>query len=452
MWPVIEGNRSFVDGWHIEEICDHLEAVSRREITRLIINIPPRHMKSTNVSVAWPTWTWTWNPAEQFLYASYAQTLSVRDSLKCRRVIASPWYQSRFGEAFGIRPDQDTKQRFDNTATGYRIATSVGGHLTGEGGDVIVVDDPHNVLQAESNTQRDETLRWWNESMSTRLNNPKTGAFVIIMQRVHENDLTGHILASETGWSHLCLPAEYEPDHPTPCYSYHKGRDVDRRSEHGELLWPGRFDAGALERLKAGMTSYSVAGQLQQRPAPRGGGMFPVEMLGFRDYAPAQGSIAQSVRYWDKAATEGGGAYTAGVLMHRLRDGTFVIEDVERGQWSPYQREQRIKQCAQRDGQRVNIYVEQEPGSGGKESAITTIRGLAGYKVRADQVTGSKEVRAEPYAAQVEAGNVYLVKAKWNRPFRDEHEVFPAGQYADQVDAAAGAFNKLSMSRKGGTF
>ena len=219
-WSTIEPNRLYNDNWHIDAISDHLQAIVNGDIKRLIINIPPRHMKSISVSVALPAWTWTIDPTKKFLFASYALSLSIRDSVKCRRLIESDWYKEYFGGTFSLTTDQNQKQRFENDQTGQRIATSVDGALTGEGGDIILIDDPHNVREAESGIVRQGVLDWWDQAMQTRLNDPKNGAFIIIMQRVHENDLTGHILANEyKDWDHLCLPARYEQNHPTPVKS-----------------------------------------------------------------------------------------------------------------------------------------------------------------------------------------------------------------------------------------
>ena len=171
---------------------------------------------------------------KSFLFASYAGSLSIRDSVKCRRLIDSRWYKEYFGDSFELTTDQNQKQRFENNKTGYRIATSVDGALTGEGGDIIVIDDPHNVREAESSTVREGVLDWWDQAMQTRLNDPKTGAFIIIMQRVHENDLTGHILANENDeWDHLCLPARYEIGHPSPTKS--SLGFTDPRTKEGEI-------------------------------------------------------------------------------------------------------------------------------------------------------------------------------------------------------------------------
>ena len=208
-WHVLEPATPYIHGWHIDAMCEHLEAVTRGWIRNLLINVPPRHMKSLAVSVFWPCWEWTQHPERRWLYASYAQSLSIRDSLKCRRLIESDWYQAHWGQVFQLRGDQNQKMRWENDKTGYRLASSVGGSLTGEGGDRLVADDPHNIQQRESDTIREGVLQWWDEVMSTRLNDPKTGAKVLVMQRLHERDLSGHVL-EQGGWEHLCLPAEYE--------------------------------------------------------------------------------------------------------------------------------------------------------------------------------------------------------------------------------------------------
>jgi predicted phage terminase large subunit-like protein len=335
--------------------------------------------------------------------------------------------------------DQNAKTRFENDATGYRIATAVGAAATGEGGDVVVVDDPHSAQGAASQTQREGTLIWWDETMSTRLNDPKTGRKVIVMQRLHERDLAGHVL-EQGGYEHLCLPMEYEPErHCATSIGWE-----DPRTEAGEPLWPERIGPEEIASKRRELGEYGYVGQFQQRPAPRGGGMFPVDRFNILQHRPQPKDIAASVRYIDKAGTHQGGAWTVGVLMHRMKDGTYVVADVMRGQWSALERDRRIRQTAEMDGYTVRVFVEQEPGSGGKESAENTIRQLAGYRVQADRVTGDKETRADPYAAQVQGGNVYLVQGAWNHAFIAEHETFPVGQYKDQVDAAAGAFAKLS--------
>ena len=247
MWPWVDPSH-FRDAWHIGAICELLEAVSAGEIRRLLINIPPRCSKSSIVSVMWPAWSWIKRPELSFMASSYAQSLSTRDSVKCRRVIDSPPYKQRWGDRFKLTSDQNTKIRFDNDKHGYRLATSVGGALTGEGASCIVVDDPINVVEASSETVRRATLEWWDESMSTRLNDPETGAYVIIMQRCHHQDLSGHVL-EKGGWEHLCLPARYEQNHP-----HVSARD--RRSADGELLCPERFSERSIRQLETDLGTY----------------------------------------------------------------------------------------------------------------------------------------------------------------------------------------------------
>ena len=444
-WHILEPKTMYIHGWHIDAICDYLEAVTLGQIKRLIINIPPRHMKSLLVSVFWPCWTWIRKPETRYLYSSYASDLSTRDSLKCRHLIDSMWYKRRWGDNFRLLPDQNQKNRFENDKTGYRLATSVGGSNTGEGADILVEDDPNNIKDIESDVIRNEVNRWESEVMSSRYNNPRTGAKVIVQQRSNENDVTGYVLSKNRNYTVLCLPARYEGNKVKTTVMMNGEIFKDPRTTLGERLWPEQFDEEALLDLEREAGSYAWAGQYQQNPSPRGGGMFKVDKFkaieGFD-----RSKILLSVRGWDKAGTEGGGAYSAGVLMHKMEDKTYVVEDVIRGQWSSGERELRIKNTSVIDGHDVIITIEQEPGSGGKESAESTIRNLAGFEAFIDKVSESKAVRAKPYSIQVEWGNVFVLNREWTQDFKNEHEKFPMGKYKDQVDATTVAFNKLNMS------
>lgn len=308
-WKYIDPN-PYTDGWHLQAIAEHLQAVCDGEITRLIINQPPRTSKSSML-VAFDPWVWaqrdisdTSGPGVQFLHASYAQTLSVRDSVKSRRLIESPWYQKYWGHRVRITSDQNTKVRFDNAAGGYRLATSVGGALTGEGGGILVIDDPHNATEAESEAVRKSTLEWFDNSLSTRLNNPKTGAIILVMQRLHEEDLTGHILSSEAGsdWVHLMLPMRYEQERARILYPNAIGW-TDPREEEGELLTPARYDEKSVKKLEKQLGPYGAAGQLQQRPEPKGGGILKRDywMDWEQDVYPAVDYVLGSI---DTAYTE----------------------------------------------------------------------------------------------------------------------------------------------------
>jgi predicted phage terminase large subunit-like protein len=306
----------------------------------------------------------------------------------------------------------------------------VGAGVTGYGGDLIVIDDPiRSRDDASSLVYRDRVWDWYTNDLYTRLE--PGGSVILIMTRWHEDDLAGRILASpdSPNWTVISLPAEAEEDDPL-------GRQL------GEPLWPERYDSAALaERRMVLGIDYSAL--YQQRPLPREGEMFKRAWFEIVDAIPVG---ARLVRYWDKAGTAGGGAYTAGVLA-AFHAGITYIVDVVRGQWGTGDREATIRQTTELDKARGHVvtWIEQEPGSGGKESAEATIRNLAGFAVYADRVTGSKEIRAEPLAAQAMAGNVKIVRGPWNAGFIDELTSFPSGVRRDQVDAASGAFNKLAI-------
>ena len=279
-WKYIDPS-TWRDGWPIEAVAEHLQAVVDGEIRRLIINIPPRMGKSSITSVALPAWTWaqsnkgpTSGPGVQFLHASYANQLSLRDSVKCRRLLESPWYQGLWGHRFKLNSDQNTKSRFSNDQGGERLITSIGAAVTGEGGSIIVVDDPNAANEAFSDATIQTTIDWWDGTMSTRLNDAKTGAYIIIQQRLAEDDLTGHILSKDMGeWTHLCLPMKYERDRAKATVIGWS----DPREDEGELLWPERFGEKEVKALESALGPFSAAGQLQQRPEPAGGGVIKRE-------------------------------------------------------------------------------------------------------------------------------------------------------------------------------
>jgi phage terminase large subunit-like protein len=271
-WHVVEPGRPYIRGWHIDAISEHLEAATNGEIQNLIVNMPPRHMKSLLVSVFWPMWVWTFRPESRWLFLSYADNLAIRDSLKCRRIIKSNWYQANFGHMFQLTGDQNQKTRFDNDKTGFRIATGVNGGATGEGGEFIVVDDPIKAKDAHSEAVREAANKWWGGTVSTRGNDPESMVRVIVMQRLHQRDLTGFVLDQMrnggTPYELLCLPAEYEPNRCMLTTGW-----TDPRKEEGELLWPERFSQKTIDRLKRELGD-EAPGQLQQRPTAAEGGIF----------------------------------------------------------------------------------------------------------------------------------------------------------------------------------
>lgn len=444
----------YIHNWHIEVIGEHLEAVTAGEINRLLINIPPRCIKSISCAVALPAWTWAQErkpgqylrgPQVRWMFSSYAHTLSIRDSVKCRRLIESPWYQRRWGKRFQLADDQNTKIKFENDKGGYRLSTSVDGTNTGDGGDIIVIDDPHNATEVQSDAEIETVLTWWREGMSTRLNDPKHGAYIMIMQRLSDRDLAGHILAKETGWTHLCLPMEYERKHP---YVYGK----DPRKKERELLWPERIGPEELEQMKSTLGSYGTAGQMQQRPAPQEGGMFK------RDWFEIVGAIpvgSRCARAWDLAASDKEQGTdpdsTAGGRMWRARDKIFYIDQIIYEQRTGLAILNLIKQTAVLDGKGVPIFLPQDPGQAGKSQVESYIQQLAGWVVISHVMSGSKEARAKPWAIQAEAGNVKLVatgdKAQdaWIEKFLQSAVIFPNGRKDDDIDCISDCFETLLL-------
>ena len=444
-WPTIEPGREFYDNWHIDAISEHLQAVINGDIKRLVINIPPRHMKSISVSVALPAWTWTVQPQKRFLFASYASSLSIRDSVKCRRLIDSPWYQDHFGEMFKLTSDQNQKQRFDNDKTGQRIATSVDGALTGEGGDVIVIDDPHNVREAESQTVREGVLEWWDQAMQSRLNDPKTGAFIIITQRVHDKDLTGHILGNdlEGEWDHLCLPARYEIGHPTPTKS--SLGFTDPRTKEGDLLWPQRIDEKTLGSLEKSLGSYGAAEQLQQRPMPKGGGILRAEW-----WVPWENSKLPEIDFviqsWDTAfSTKERTSYSArttwGVFKKAGQTNAIAVD-----MWYDRVAYPDLRRIAQEAYEMYDpdVVLIEKKASG--QSLLQDLR-VAGVPVLEYLPDRDKEARAHAASALLEDGRIwYPYDRRWAKNLIDICAAFPAGENDDIVDTCTQAWLRL---RKG---
>ena len=298
-WHVVEPGVPFVGSWHIETICEHLEAVSAGELQRLLINIPPRHSKSTIVSVMWPMWEWLTDPAQKFLAASYSGNLSIRDNLKARRLIQSPWYKERWGHMFTLAGDQNAKQRFENNKTGYRLATSVGGTATGEGGSRLILDDPHGAQDAQSDAMRESALEWFDMVWSTRLNNPKTDAMVTVMQRLHERDISGHILEDIGGWEHIKIPAEWDGVRRKTFLGTY-----DPRKKKGELICPERFGEKEITELKQLLGTYGTAGQLQQDPAPSEGGILKTAHIQMWPHDKSLPQFEYVLQSYDCAFTE----------------------------------------------------------------------------------------------------------------------------------------------------
>jgi predicted phage terminase large subunit-like protein len=439
-WHVVEPDKPYKHNWHIDHCCQLLEATLRGEVRNLVVNIPPGTMKSLLFCVFFPAWVWTFKPAHRFLFFSHDQRLSTRDSLKCRRLIESDWYQNNWGDVFQLVGDQNEKTRFENNRTGYRAARSVGGG-TGEKADTIVVDDPIDQRKTHQETQREMVKDWWTKTIPLRLSDVSTGVKIIVMQRLHEEDLSGHVLSKEFGYVHYRIPMRFELENK--CTTPLEGV-VDPRTAEGELLWPELFPDAELKPIEKELGSYGVAGQMQQRPSPAGGGLFRRKWFKIVDVIPRK--AGKRVRFWDMAGTDGienpNAAWTVGVRLSE-HDDVIYVEHVRRGQWSAKEVDDNLESTAKTDGVKVRQREEQEGGSAGKAVIASHATLLKGFDYKGLPSTGDKVTRARPFASYAEAGNVCVLNAEWTEEYLDELESFPNGKFKDQVDATSGGFNEI---------
>ena len=394
-WPVLEPTTPFLPNWHIDLVCEHLEAITAGQTTRLLINLPPRYMKSLLVSVFWPVWEWISSPSRRWICVSYSDALSLKLSLDRRTLVQSEWYQARWGHTVQLSSDQNVKGEFRNTRQGVMCATSVGGSATGKGGDRIIVDDLHNPQQADSDAQREAALRFFRETLSTRLDTPKTGAIVVVMQRLHEADLSARCL--ELGYRHLCLPVK--ADVATDIVFPVSGRVVTRAPGH--LLWPAREGPTelALQRRQLGSTAFDT--QYQQRPAPAGGRLFKRAWFKFYDERPR---VSTWLASWDMSF-KGGPSNDYVVGLQAAREGADVyLVDRVKGQWDFTETCRQVVRLHDRYPETQTILIE-EAANGFKIIAASGIR-VGSERVRVEVEPSQMEVDgvAEPLAVAIPAG------------------------------------------------
>lgn len=470
-WSILD-TKPFTDNWHIRYLCQELEKVAHQvanyqpKMHDLLINVPPGSTKTRLISIVFPVWCWTKWHWMKFITASYSGQLALESAEASRDIIKSDEFQKVYPELI-IKPDKDTKHNYKiakkkpNAMGNYagqgqpalsyggnRFSTSVGGTLTGYHGDILIWDDPLNPLQAASDVQLETANNWIDETLPTRKTDKDYSVTIGIMQRLKENDPTGHLLKKgKENLKHICLPGEinFYKDKVKPAGL------VKYYSKDG-LFDENRLSQKVLDELAQDLGTYGYAGQIGQSPAPAGGGMFLIDRIQkvhATHIDPTE--IVKTVRFWDKAATAGGGAFTAGVKMSRLKSNKIVIWDIKRGQWSTEVREKIIRKTAEVDGISCDVRIEQEPGSGGKDSAQNTVLNLIGFIVSVDKPSGSdnsKIQRADPYSVQLNNGNVMMVVGDWNKDYTDELELFPNSRFKDQTDASAGAFNYLINKRE----
>lgn len=484
VWPVVEPRRKLIRGHSWDAICRHLEAVHYGQLRHLVVNVPPGFSKSMLFGVMFPTWEWgpRDRPDLRYLTFSYNDKLTIRDNRRARSIVTNPLYQGLWGDRFYLVSDQNAKVRFDTNHTGWRMASSIGGTGTGERGDRLIIDDPNNVKDVESDAKREEALLWFAEVLPTRLNDPEQSAILVIQQRTHESDVTGLILREELGYEWLCLPMEFEAKNrsftsvPVPGVEPERVRRIkvedeaiprwisaddpipdgassvgpvrelfcqDWRQEEGELLEPDRFTRRHLEeelkpQLRSVGGSYAEAGQLQQRPTPRSGGMFQRSDFNFLEASELPAGLLPA-RGYDLAASERKTSpYSAGVKVAVEHEtGRVFVLHAEKIQGKPGTVERWMQSLAKGDGADVAIDFPQDPAQAGKWQRAYLAGRLQGYRVHSSPENGDKVARARPFAAQCENGNVYLVRAPWNDGFIGELVRFPRGDFKDYVDAVS---------------
>lgn len=458
--------------WHIKYLCREAEKVVFRVIARiakkydLIINVPPGSTKSVVFSHMLPAWTWiaelprhkypkTYKrfsrvkqvPLDKlkirgndmrFITGSYSSALALESADYTRDIVQSDKFRRYFPE-IEIRQDKNLKSNYKLTKGGQRFSTSVGATVTGMHGHLILIDDPLNPEKAVSDTERITANQWMDGTLSTRKVNKKITATILIMQRLHELDCTGHMLKKKgKRIKHISLPGDlsYEVKPKSAAENYVDG-----------LLDPIRMSKKVLQEMHADLGSYGYAGQVGQDPRPREGGMFAKEWFEIVDAVP-QGKRMFTVRGWDLAATDTkeaknpNPAFTAGVKI-TWSDHIFYIEDVRRFRKSAHKVRRSMRNIASQDGLGTIIDFPQDPGQAGKSQAQDIAGHLVGFDVRYSTESGDKAIRANPLSAQCEAGNVKLVKGDWNQEFMDEGSFFPNSQFKDQIDAAVRAFNRI---------
>lgn len=416
---------------HHRIVCDALMRVFRGECRRLIINIPPRYSKTELAVVNFVAWCLGKVPDCEFIHVSYSAALAVNNSAAIHDLLAHEAY----GEVFpGTQLANDAKHHWKTSAGGVMYAAGAGGTLTGFGagkdregfGGAIIIDDPHKADEARSDVVRKGVIDWFQTTLESRVNSPARTPIILIMQRLHEADLAGWLLAGGNGekWEHICLPA---------------------LRDDGSALWPDKHDAAALRRMRDA-APYTFSGQYQQAPSAPEGNVFKPDRMPVIDAAPAD---CNWVRAWDLAATADDGDWTAGLRLGVTPSGRWVIADVTRLQGGPDDVEAALKNTAKRDGTSTRIGIPQDPGQAGKAQVAYLTKQLAGFPVSSSPVSGDKVTRAEPFAAQVNVGNVSMVRAPWNDALIAEMRLFPNGVHDDQIDAGSLAFSMLNTNTFG---
>lgn len=440
-WHIVEPSVELKWGWAMSAICQHLQAVEEGKIKRLVINVPPGFSKSLLTSVFFPAWQWTRRPYLRIVGTAHGKLLADRDSTKMRTIIESEFYQERW--PLKLKDDQNAKSNFANISEGVRMSAAFT-KMTGVRGDVVILDDPISAFDANSEAELYNAEIAFLESLPSRINN-EDSAIIVIMQRLSQKDVTGIIIDKELDYEMLVLPMRFEEERRCKTSIGF----TDPRTYEGELLFPEFFSEQRVSTLEKSLGSYAVAGQLQQRPTPRDGGLFKREWFDDKIIRAIPNDIVWCRGYDLAAGAKKSNDATASAKVGVTRDNRVIIAHVTNDRLSSSGTRSLVKQQAEADGDHVRISLPKDPGQASFAQVEQFRQDLMGFDVRFSPETGDKVTRASPLAAQAEAGGVYLIAGNWNAEFLDQLCNFPNAKHDDIVDAVSRAFTgALEMARK----
>lgn len=441
-WEIIDPANPLIPGWHVDYLCEYLELVTNGEIKKLLINIPPRNGKSNLVTIIWPVWSWIQRPSLRWIFCSYSASLSTKHSVDRRNIIESDWFQKNWGGVVHLSDDQNQKQEYSNTARGHMIATSVGGTVTGKGGDVIVEDDMLNPQMAESEAERKASNSMHSHVLSNRLDNPKFGAKVLVEQRTHVDDVSGNILRKEQGWTHVKLPLMFEKK--TIITFPQSKREVEM--EDGDFLNPTRQGKPEFDDAKRTMGTRAFVAQYQQEPTAEEGnilkrGWWQYWRGSYRDLV-----LDHYIQSWDMNFKETKkGSYVVGQVWGRKGARYYLLDEV-RARMDFSDTLAAFVNLSARWPMAIDKIVEDKANGPAVESALKSrIDGII-----LQQPYGGKVSRAQAVSPLVEAGNVFLpdpTENSWVADFIEECAAFKgvSGEVNDRVDAFSQALMRLRM-------